>query len=262
MGPPHVLRACDREGLTDVKTLLRRFPQTLYPTAVRQTDPRNPQVNRQALLSLQEGCLHRRQYQGAPTRIGLRVDVLVDAPTIAEGLQTFVDFIVDAIEGVAAASEGHAIRGVLLLPGKANWGSTRSRGKRAVVVLDKIRREQRGFDVAVKRATSSHHKVAMECTVRCAVPPRCSTARTARPASVMADRGGPRARDALFRSNVLHVSLPSQDEQGRRAHCVTLCDASVRVDVHGFVPRGAGGDGVQRNVRLRGGAHFADGVEE
>ena len=53
-GLPHVLRACDREGLTDVKTLLRRFPQTLYPTAVRQTDPRNPQVNRQALLSLQE----------------------------------------------------------------------------------------------------------------------------------------------------------------------------------------------------------------
>ena len=126
-GLPHVLRACDREGLTDVKTLLRRFPQTLYPTAVRQTDPRNPQVNRQALLSLQEGCLHRRQYQGAPTRIGLRVDVLVDAPTIAEGLQTFVDFIVDAIEGVAAASEGHAIRGVLLLPGKANWGSEASR---------------------------------------------------------------------------------------------------------------------------------------
>ena len=190
-GLPHVLRACDREGLTDVKTLLRRFPQTLYPTAVRQTDPRNPQVNRQALLSLQEGCLHRRQYQGAPTRIGLRVDVLVDAPTIAEGLQTFVDFIVDAIEGVAAASEGHAIRGVLLLPGKANWGSEAKSQQRAQWwSLDKIRREQRGFDVAVKRATSSHHKVAMECTVRCAVPPALLDGAYGTAASVMADRGG------------------------------------------------------------------------
>ena len=35
-----------------------------------------------------------------------------------------------------------------------------------------MRTEQRGFDVAVKRATSSHHKVAMECIVRCAVPPQ------------------------------------------------------------------------------------------
>jgi hypothetical protein len=30
-GLPHVLRACDREGLTDMKALLRKFPPPLYP---------------------------------------------------------------------------------------------------------------------------------------------------------------------------------------------------------------------------------------
>ena len=170
-GLPHVLRATDREGLTDVKTLLQRFPPALYPTVKRQVDDRNPECSYQCLLSLQEGCLHRRKYQGAPARIGLRVDVVVDGPTIAEGLQTFVEYIDATAEGVAKHSEAHAVRGVLLMPGSANWGSDAKSARRAQWwSLDKMRTEQRGFDVAVKRATSSHHKVAMECIVRCAVP--------------------------------------------------------------------------------------------
>ena len=171
-GLPHVLRATDREGLTDVKTLLQRFPPALYPTVKRQVDERNPECSYQCLLSLQEGCLHRRKYQGAPARIGLRVDVVVDGPTIAEGLQTFVEYIDNTVEGVAKHSDAHAVRGVLLMPGSSNWGSDSKSARRAQWwSLEKMRTEQRGFDVAVKRATSSHHKVAMECIVRCPVPP-------------------------------------------------------------------------------------------
>ena len=110
-GLPHVLRATDRAGLTDIKTLLQRFPPALYPKTAKQVDTRNAECVFQALLSLQEGCLHRRKYQGAPARIGLRVDVVVDAPTIAEGLQTFVEYIDDTCEGVAKASEAHTVRG-------------------------------------------------------------------------------------------------------------------------------------------------------
>ena len=190
-GLPHVLRACDREGLTDVKTLLRRFPPSLYPTPGREQDPRNPACMRQALLSLQEGCMHRRKYQGAPSRVGLRVDLVVDAPTIAEGLQTFVEHIYDATEGVAAHGEQNAVRGVLLMPGKANWSSeSRSRRRAQWWGLDKMRRERRGFETAVKRATSSHHKVAMECIVQCAVPPAFLDGAYGTAARVMRDRGG------------------------------------------------------------------------
>ena len=190
-GLPHVLRATDREGLTDVKTLLQRFPPALYPTVKRQADDRNPECSYQCLLSLQEGCLHRRKYQGAPARIGLRVDVVVDGPTIAEGLQTFVEYIDATVEGVAKHSDAHAVRGVLLMPGSANWGSDAKSARRAQWwSLDKMRTEQRGFDVAVKRATSSHHKVAMECIVRCAVPPQFLDGDYGTAAEVARERNG------------------------------------------------------------------------
>ena len=190
-GLPHVLRATDREGLTDVKTLLQHFPPALYPTVKRQVDDRNPECSYQCLLSLQEGCLHRRKYQGAPARIGLRVDVLVDGPTIAEGLQTFVEYIDNTTEGVAKHSEAHAVRGVLLMPGSSNWGSDSKSARRAQWwSLDKMRTEQRGFDVAVKRATSSHHKVAMECIVRCPVPPQFLDGDYGTAAEVARERNG------------------------------------------------------------------------
>lgn len=77
-GLPHVLRACDREGLTDMKALLRTFPPAMYPSPTRVPDRNNPACTRQSLMSLQEGCMHRREWQGAPARVGLRYDVLVE----------------------------------------------------------------------------------------------------------------------------------------------------------------------------------------
>ena len=128
-GLPHVLRATDREGLTDVKTLLQRFPPALYPTVKRQVDDRNPECSYQCLLSLQEGCPHR-QVPGRRRGIGLRVDVVVDGPTIAEGLQTFVEYIDATAEGVAKHSEAHAVRGVLLYAGLRQLGLGRQSARR------------------------------------------------------------------------------------------------------------------------------------
>lgn len=89
-GLPHVLRACDREGLTDVKALLRAFPPGMYPSPTRVPDRKNPACTRQSLMSLQEGCMHRRAWQGAPARVGLRYDVLVEVGGWGDRYTTFV----------------------------------------------------------------------------------------------------------------------------------------------------------------------------
>lgn len=206
-GLPHVLRATDRAGLTDIKTLLQKFPAPLFPKTSKQQDPRNPECVFQCLLSLQEGCLHRRKYNGAPVRIGLRFDVVVDAPTIAEGLATFVEYIDDTCEGVAKLSEAHTVRGVKLMPGSNNWGSDAKSQRRAQWwSLEKMRREQRGFDIAVKRATSSHHKVAMECIVECAVPPQFLDGNYGSAAQAMNDRAGS-GSTADGKTMVMHFSV-------------------------------------------------------
>ena len=261
-GLPHVLRACDREGLTDVKTLLRRFPPSLYPTPGREQDPRNPACMRQALLSLQEGCMHRRKYQGAPSRVGLRVDLVVDAPTIAEGLQTFVEHIYDATEGVAAHGEQNAVRGVLLMPGKANWSSEARSRRRAVVGARqdatraaRVRDRGEARDELAPQGGDGVHRA-----VRgpAGVPRRRVRNRGAGDA-------GPRRRDlglALLRPHVLHVPLQGQDPQGHRAHGDALRHAPVRIHVHRSVPGAARLDGVQRHVRHRGGADVAARAEE
>jgi hypothetical protein len=88
-----------------------------------------------------------------------------------------------------------------------------------------MRTEQRGFDIAVKRATSSHHKVAMECIVQCPVPPEFLDGHYGTAASAARERGA-RARgervhgvryenngNAPLRSRVLYVSLPRENAE-------------------------------------------------
>ena len=114
-GLPHVLRACDREGLTDMKALLRNFPSALYPSPAPSTDRNNPTCTRQSLMSLQEGCMHRRAWQGAPARIGLRHDVLVHAPDLQQALQTYADYVYETVEATATAAEGNRTSTSLVL---------------------------------------------------------------------------------------------------------------------------------------------------
>ena len=163
-----------REGLTDLRALLRKFPPALYPTTERVEDYDDPECTRVVCMSVQDGCLHRRAWNGAPARVGLRHDIIVDGPEMARALQTFVDTIVDTVEDVAEASEGHSVKGVLLKPGTQAdaWANEDQRERRNQWwTVEKLRADRTGFDTAVKRATSSHHKVAMECTVRAPVPP-------------------------------------------------------------------------------------------
>ena len=122
-GLPHVLRGADREGLTDMRALLSKFPRALFPGGDPQPDPRNPDSVFTVMTSLQEGCLHHRRWQGAPSRIGLRHDVLVDAPDMVSAVQTFADHIVDTVERVVEASEANSTKGVLLTPSSPseNW---------------------------------------------------------------------------------------------------------------------------------------------
>ena len=62
--------------------------------------------------------MHRRAWQGALARVGLRYDVLVEAPDLQQASQTYADYLYDVVEAVATASEGaHAVRGVCLMPG-------------------------------------------------------------------------------------------------------------------------------------------------
>jgi hypothetical protein len=49
------------------------------PTPGRIPDINNNACTRSVQMSLQEGCLHVRRWLGAPARIGLRYDVLVEA---------------------------------------------------------------------------------------------------------------------------------------------------------------------------------------
>ena len=100
-GLPHVLRCCDREGLTDLRALLRKFPPALFPKPERVEDYDDPECTRVVCMSLQDGCLHRRAWNGAPARMGLRHDIIVDGPEMARALQTFVDTIVDTVEDLS-----------------------------------------------------------------------------------------------------------------------------------------------------------------
>ena len=192
-GLPHVLRCCDREGLTDLRALLRKFPPALFPKPERVEDYDDPECTRVVCMSLQDGCLHRRAWNGAPARMGLRHDIIVDGPEMARALQTFVDTIVDTVEDVVAASEGHSVKGVLLKPGGQmdTWANEDQRERRNQWwTVEKLRADRTGFDTAVKRATSSHHKVAMECTVRAPVPPVMLDGGYGTAAAAAAQRGG------------------------------------------------------------------------
>ena len=192
-GLPHVLRCCDREGLTDLRALLRKFPPALYPTTERVEDYDDPECTRVVCMSVQDGCLHRRAWNGAPARVGLRHDIIVDGPEMARALQTFVDTIVDTVEDVAEASEGHSVKGVLLKPGTQAdaWANEDQRERRNQWwTVEKIRADRTGFDTAVKRATASHHKIAMEATVRAPVPPVMLDGGYGTAAAAAAQRGG------------------------------------------------------------------------
>ena len=106
-----------------MRALLSKFPRALFPGGDPQVDPRNPDSVFTVMTSLQEGCLHHRRWQGAPSRIGLRHDVLVDAPDMVSAVQTFADHIVDTVERVVEASEANSTKGVLLTPSSPseNW---------------------------------------------------------------------------------------------------------------------------------------------
>jgi hypothetical protein len=181
----------DAPSLADIKALLGRFPSAMYPKPARVSDRANPTCALQPLLSLHEGCMHRRVWQGAPTRIGLRHDVLVSAPDLQQASAAFVNYLEAVVE--AAAAEGNVVRGVLLSPGGAAHSSAAERvsSRRGQWwSLEKIRADTGGFYTAVKRATSSHHKVALEVTVRAAVPPAMLDGAYGTAAVAAAERGG------------------------------------------------------------------------
>ena len=72
-----------------------------------------------------------------------------------------------------------------------NWVDQRSSDKRAQWwSSEKIRTDRQGFETAVKRATSSHHKVALEVTVRATVPPAMLDGAYGTAATASRERGG------------------------------------------------------------------------
>ena len=164
-GLPHVLRCCDREGLTDLRALLRKFPPAC-PKPERVEDYDDPECTRVVCMGLQDGCLHRRAWNGAPARMGLRHDIIVDGPEMA-GAADVRGYHRGHRRGRRGGVGRAQRQGVLLKPG-GRWtlGPTRTRGSgESVVDRGEATRGQDGVRHGRERATS-HHKVAMECTVR------------------------------------------------------------------------------------------------
>jgi|TARA_B110000967_G_scaffold198819_1_gene232378 hypothetical protein len=94
------------------------------------------------------------------------------------------------------------------MPGASNWGSDAKSARRAQWwSQQKMRTEQRGFDIAVKRATSSHHKVAMECIVQCPVPPEFLDGHYGTAASAARERAGSGSTASATKTMVTHLSV-------------------------------------------------------